>query len=121
MRIAVGEQQITAIGGSYGTRLGAVYATLFPDRVRAMVLDGYDDANTPYGDYLVRQNVAFSVKFSSTSCSPSAPPTRGTAVSLNVDGDPGATLDRLLAEPRPAATPTADGRRTTGATASPTE
>ena len=30
LRIALGEQQITAIGGSYGTRLGAVYATLFP-------------------------------------------------------------------------------------------
>ncbi|HIG24488.1 MAG TPA: alpha/beta hydrolase [Acidimicrobiia bacterium] len=40
MRIALGVEQITYLGYSYGTRLGAVYAGLFPDRVRAMVLDG---------------------------------------------------------------------------------
>ena len=94
LRIALGEQQITAIGGSYGTRLGAVYATLFPDRVRAMVLDGYDDANTPYGEYLVRQNAAFERELDELlgECAADA------ACALNVDGDPGATLDRLLAD-----------------------
>ena len=94
LRIALGEQQITAIGGSYGTRLGAVYATLFPERVRAMVLDGYDDANTPYGDYLVRQNAAFERELDELLADCAADP----ACALNVDGDPGATLDRLLAD-----------------------
>lgn len=40
LRAALGEEQLTYFGQSYGTRLGAVYAEQFPDRVRAMVLDG---------------------------------------------------------------------------------
>lgn len=43
VRAAVGDEQLTYLGFSYGTRLGAVYAHLFPDRVRAMVLDGAVD------------------------------------------------------------------------------
>lgn len=40
LRQAVGDTKLTYIGLSYGTFLGATYANLFPDRVRAMVLDG---------------------------------------------------------------------------------
>ena len=40
IRLALGEEQITYLGYSYGTRIGAVYASLFPNRVRAMILDG---------------------------------------------------------------------------------
>jgi pimeloyl-ACP methyl ester carboxylesterase len=40
IRAALGEQQITYVGYSYGTVLGALYAEEFPQRVRAMVLDG---------------------------------------------------------------------------------
>ncbi len=40
IRRALGDERLTYLGYSYGTRIGAVYATLFPDRVRAMVLDG---------------------------------------------------------------------------------
>lgn len=43
LRRAVGESQINYLGLSYGTYLGAVYANLFPDNVRAMVLDGNID------------------------------------------------------------------------------
>ena len=39
VRAAVGDDQLTYLGFSYGTTLGAVYADRFPDRVRAMVLD----------------------------------------------------------------------------------
>ncbi|MCU1392815.1 MAG: hypothetical protein JWM34_1243 [Ilumatobacteraceae bacterium] len=54
IRAAVGDAQLTYLGFSYGTALGAVYADLFPDRVRAMVLDGSVDpdagiSNTPEG------------------------------------------------------------------------
>jgi pimeloyl-ACP methyl ester carboxylesterase len=38
-RKALGEQELTIVGFSYGTMLGSVYANLFPKRVRAMVLD----------------------------------------------------------------------------------
>jgi pimeloyl-ACP methyl ester carboxylesterase len=40
LRSALGDDQLSYVGFSYGTRLGATYAELFPDRVRALVLDG---------------------------------------------------------------------------------
>lgn len=40
LRQAVGEEKITYYGTSYGTFLGATYINMFPDRVRAAVLDG---------------------------------------------------------------------------------
>ena len=47
IRVAMGFDQISFLGISYGTYLGAVYATMFPDRVQAMVLDS---AYEPNGD-----------------------------------------------------------------------
>jgi pimeloyl-ACP methyl ester carboxylesterase len=43
IRTAVGDKQLTYLGYSYGTLLGAVYAQLFPKNVRALVLDGAID------------------------------------------------------------------------------
>jgi pimeloyl-ACP methyl ester carboxylesterase len=40
LRAAVGDQRLSYLGFSYGTFLGATYAALFPDRYRALVLDG---------------------------------------------------------------------------------
>lgn len=40
LRRAVGDRRLSYLGISYGTFLGATYANLFPNRVRAMVLDG---------------------------------------------------------------------------------
>ena len=47
IRAAIGDEQISYLGVSYGTYLGATYATMFPDRVRAMVLDSVVE---PKGD-----------------------------------------------------------------------
>jgi pimeloyl-ACP methyl ester carboxylesterase len=44
VRQALGVSQIDYWGLSYGTVLGSTYARLFPDRVRAMILDGAVDA-----------------------------------------------------------------------------
>ena len=46
LRAALGERQLTYLGKSYGTFLGAWYAQLFPSRVRALVLDGAVDPAT---------------------------------------------------------------------------
>ena len=43
IRATLGEVKLSYVGYSYGTALGATYATLFPERVRAMVLDGAID------------------------------------------------------------------------------
>ncbi len=45
LRVALGAARIDYYGLSYGTVLGSVYRQLFPDHVRAMVLDGAVDAN----------------------------------------------------------------------------
>lgn len=46
IRAAVGDHQLNYLGFSYGTELGAVYAHLFPNRIRAAVLDGAVDPLT---------------------------------------------------------------------------
>jgi pimeloyl-ACP methyl ester carboxylesterase len=43
LRRTLGDSKLTYVGFSYGTYLGNVYANLFPDRVRAVVLDGVLD------------------------------------------------------------------------------
>ena len=43
LRQAVGDTQLNYLGVSYGTFLGVTYANLFPDKVRALVLDGVLD------------------------------------------------------------------------------
>ena len=45
IRQALGEDKISYFGFSYGSELGATWATLFPDTVRAAVLDGASDPN----------------------------------------------------------------------------
>jgi pimeloyl-ACP methyl ester carboxylesterase len=49
VRDALGESRLSYLGFSYGTYLGSLYAAQFPDRVRALVLDG---AVEPPGDPL---------------------------------------------------------------------
>ncbi|MEU2512078.1 alpha/beta hydrolase [Streptomyces syringium] len=43
IRAALGEPKLNYLGISYGTYLGAVYGTLFPDHVRRMVVDSVVD------------------------------------------------------------------------------
>ena len=43
LRQAVGDEQLTFVGYSYGSYLGVTYANLFPEKVRAVVVDGILD------------------------------------------------------------------------------
>ncbi|WP_229672529.1 alpha/beta hydrolase [Citricoccus zhacaiensis] len=43
LREVLGQEKLTYLGQSYGTRLGAVYAEQFPERVRALILDSAGD------------------------------------------------------------------------------
>jgi pimeloyl-ACP methyl ester carboxylesterase len=43
LRQAVGDEQLTYAGYSYGSYLGVTYANLFPDKVRAVIVDGVVD------------------------------------------------------------------------------
>jgi pimeloyl-ACP methyl ester carboxylesterase len=44
LRVLLGEEELTYVGLSYGSYLGQTYANMFPDRVRAMLLNGIVDA-----------------------------------------------------------------------------
>jgi pimeloyl-ACP methyl ester carboxylesterase len=59
IRKALGAEQINWYGFSYGTYLGQVYATLFPDKVRRMVLDGVVDSRDVFYQANLNQDVAF--------------------------------------------------------------
>jgi pimeloyl-ACP methyl ester carboxylesterase len=63
VRAALGENQINYLGFSYGTALGAEYADGYPDRVRAMVLDGAVDPRTDPVAESLRQVAAFQKAF----------------------------------------------------------
>ncbi|KAK7466425.1 hypothetical protein VKT23_005147 [Stygiomarasmius scandens] len=46
---ALGQEKLQYLGYSYGTVLGATFATMFPDRVGRMVLDGVVDVEGYFG------------------------------------------------------------------------
>ncbi|MBQ0990559.1 alpha/beta hydrolase [Micromonospora sp. H61] len=57
VRAALGERQLTFHGSSYGTLLGQRYAELYPDRVRAMVLEATMDHSVGTRAFLDSQAV----------------------------------------------------------------
>lgn len=59
IRSALGEAKITYFGFSYGSELGATWATMFPSTVRAAVLDGAADPNADYMEGGLQQATGF--------------------------------------------------------------
>jgi pimeloyl-ACP methyl ester carboxylesterase len=65
LRSSLSESQLTYLGKSYGTYLGAWYAQLFPHRVRALVLDGAVDPDTSSLQATIAQAQGFQGAFGS--------------------------------------------------------
>ncbi|WP_017585107.1 alpha/beta fold hydrolase [Nocardiopsis ganjiahuensis] len=55
IRAALGDDQLSFFGVSYGTLMGQQYAQTYPERVRAVVLDSVMDHNLDTGEYLATQ------------------------------------------------------------------
>ena len=92
IRKGLGEDTISYFGFSYGSELGATWATLFPDTVRAAVLDGAAD---PEADFLtsgLQQTKGFenSVDTFLTKCS------ADKACPFYNDGDAAGAFDTLM-------------------------
>ncbi|MCK1814923.1 alpha/beta hydrolase [Streptomyces sp. XM4011] len=114
LRAVLGDDGLSYLGTSYGSRLGAVYAEMFPENVRALVLDGPMD---PYAGTAERRAQQFtglqrSFDLMGAACTAQADCPLGT--------DPEAVTERfqeivrpLLDEPVPAG----DGRELTYARA----
>ncbi len=65
LRRSLGERQITYVGQSWGTVLGAVYASLFPQHVRALLLDANAQAHYRDGktEFRMEQSASFEMVF----------------------------------------------------------
>jgi pimeloyl-ACP methyl ester carboxylesterase len=113
LRAALGEEQLNFFGQSYGTRVGAFYAAEYPQRVRAMVLDGAIDPRLGLVDRRLSQWAGFQRSFDqmATDCAtrPDCPlgpdPARATQVFQDivrplldppVDGGPGLTYNAAV-------------------------
>jgi pimeloyl-ACP methyl ester carboxylesterase len=104
LRRAVGDDQLTYIGFSYGTYIGLRYAERYPTRVRAMVLDGVVDPTDDLERLLAGQTGALERQMDAlfASCqAPRCPVDDAAAVYDRV-------ADRVEQQPLPA------GRRTLG-------
>ncbi|MFE1071313.1 alpha/beta hydrolase [Streptomyces sp. NPDC058783] len=96
VRAALGEDRITYYGLSYGTVVGPMYATLFPDRVRQMVLDAPVDTNQWFGNPLPFQREVAVASERTLNAWFETCRTEGTAVCSFGTGDPRAAFDTLI-------------------------
>jgi pimeloyl-ACP methyl ester carboxylesterase len=93
IRAALGDEKLTYLGLSYGTYLGALYAQEYPDRVRALVLDGAVDPALPLDAVSLEQAKGFERSLDAflEDCA------RRKRCAFHNDGDPRAALDALRA------------------------
>ncbi|ABK51842.1 tripeptidyl-peptidase B [Acidothermus cellulolyticus 11B] len=63
LRAKLGDAKLTYLGYSYGTLLGAEYASAYPDRVRALVLDGAVDPTLSTVEQTRAQAAGFALAF----------------------------------------------------------
>lgn len=94
IRMALGVEKISYFGFSYGSELGATWATLFPETVRAAVLDGAADPNATSLEQGLAQAGGFDQQLSTflARCSADA-----TCLFHN-GGDAEGAFDRLIAK-----------------------
>lgn len=92
IRQALGEETITYFGFSYGSELGATWATLFPDTVRAAVLDGAADPNADSLEGSLQQSRGFEKSLNTFLARCSEDP----SCAFHNDGDAEGAYDALL-------------------------
>jgi pimeloyl-ACP methyl ester carboxylesterase len=94
LRAALGEDKISYFGFSYGSQLGATYATMFPSHVRAMVVDGAQDLNATYEDSAKQDVVGLErgLQAMLADCA------QKSSCPFRNNGNPGAAYDALMAK-----------------------
>ena len=106
IREALGEDKISYFGFSYGSELGATWATLFPDTVRAAVLDGAADPDADFVESGLQQAAGFEGSIATFLAQCSTNPT----CAFNNGGDAEGAFDALMADIDDRPIPTIDGR-----------
>ncbi len=92
IREALGEEQISFLGLSYGTYLGAKYADRYPERVRAFVLDGATDPQLPGSQWQKQQALGFEIALDAFLADCAA----RRACAFHSGGDPERAFDDLM-------------------------
>ncbi len=87
IRDGLGDDKLTYLGYSYGTRIGSAYAEAYPGNVRAMILDGAIDPNVDPIEADLRQAKGFQDAFNdyAADCAKSAECPLGTDPAKSVD------------------------------------
>jgi pimeloyl-ACP methyl ester carboxylesterase len=110
IRQALGEDQASYFGFSYGSELGAVWATLFPDTVRAAVFDGAADPDADGIESTKQQWVGFERALNTFLSECSA----DSSCAFHNGGDAEAAFDELFSALDDEALPSTDGRPPVG-------
>jgi pimeloyl-ACP methyl ester carboxylesterase len=106
IRAALGESTISYFGFSYGSELGATWATMFPGTVRAAVLDGAVDPAAGLADRGVQQLKGFEDSLTTFLANCSAAP----KCAFNNAADAAGAFDRLMASLDATPIPSVEGR-----------
>ena len=106
IRQALGVDQISYFGFSYGSELGGVWTTLFPTTVRAAVFDGASDPNADPLEASRQQGAGFEAVLDTFLAQCSA----DSSCPFHNDGDAAGAYDRLMTSLDEAPMPSADGR-----------
>jgi pimeloyl-ACP methyl ester carboxylesterase len=114
LRSALGDNELTYLGKSYGTFLGATYAELFPKRAGRLVLDGAIDPTLSARDLGLEQAKGFEVAL--RAFIDDCVQREDCPLGSNVE-DAYATLDGMLADIDRKPLPAGGGRRLTQALA----
>jgi pimeloyl-ACP methyl ester carboxylesterase len=105
LRASLGDHKLSFLGFSYGTYLGAQYASTYPDRVRAFVLDGAIDPTLDATTSVLQQVKGFEHSLDDFLADCSAHP----GCAFHHHGDAGAAYDALRARAARAPLPARDG------------
>ena len=97
LRAGLGEEQLNYLGFSYGTLMGATYATLFPDGYRSMVLDSSLDAELYLNESETESSTSIAAFEDALDRFLDACAADQTACSGFGGADPSAAFDALLA------------------------
>ena len=92
LRLALGEEKVSFFGFSYGSELGTTWATMFPETVRAIVVDGAVDPNASSIQEGMAQAKGFEGQLATflKQCS------ERTTCEFHNDGDAEAAFDKLV-------------------------
>jgi pimeloyl-ACP methyl ester carboxylesterase len=92
LRLALGEEKVSFFGFSYGSELGTTWATMFPETVRAIVVDGAVDPNASSTQEGLNQAKGFEGQLSTflKQCS------EKTTCEFHNGGDAEAAFDKLV-------------------------